>query len=203
MSPKPDVSEERKEQITEAATKVFAEQGFDKARMDDIATEANLSKGTLYLYFKSKDAIIKDLLERLFEREIAGLRVLVDAPYPASEKLRLFAEKMIGGLTATQFSMLFRLFQVPGPISQNALGRLVAMDAATTKGVVSRLQAQELITAERDTEDKRRYMLRSTAKGRALIQEALPVVMGITEATLAPLSKRESETFLRLLAKLC
>lgn len=69
--------------------------------------------------------------------------------------------------------------------------------------MVSRLQAQELITAERDTEDKRRYMLRSTAKGRALIQEALPVVMGITEATLAPLSKRESETFLRLLAKLC
>ena len=115
----------------------------------------------------------------------------------------IFAEKMIGGLTATQFSMLFRLFQVPGPISQNALGRLVAMDAATTKGVVSRLQAQELITAERDTEDKRRYMLRSTAKGRALIQEALPVVMGITEATLAPLTKRESETFLRLLAKLC
>lgn len=115
----------------------------------------------------------------------------------------IFSERMIGGLTATQFSMLFRLYQTPGPISQNALGRLVAMDAATTKGVVSRLQMQELITAERDTEDKRRYMLRSTAKGRALIQEALPVVIGITEATLAPLTKRESETFLRLLAKLC
>ena len=115
----------------------------------------------------------------------------------------IFSERMIGGLTATQFSMLFRLVQVTGPISQNALGRLVAMDAATTKGVVSRLQAQGLVTTERDTEDKRRYMLRSTEKGRALIQEALPVVMGISEATLAPLTKRESETFLRLLAKLC
>lgn len=115
----------------------------------------------------------------------------------------IFTERMVGGLTATQFSMLFRLVQVTGPISQNALGRLVAMDAATTKGVVSRLQAQGLVTTERDTEDKRRYMLRSTEKGRALIQEALPVVMGISEATLAPLTKRESETFLRLLAKLC
>ncbi|WP_323776514.1 MarR family winged helix-turn-helix transcriptional regulator [Leisingera sp.] len=115
----------------------------------------------------------------------------------------IFTDRMIGGLTATQFSMLFRLVQMTGPISQNALGRLVAMDAATTKGVVSRLQAQGLVTTERDTEDKRRYMLQSTAKGRALIQEALPVVMGITEATLAPLTKRESETFLRLLAKLC
>ncbi|OIQ26957.1 MAG: MarR family transcriptional regulator [Alphaproteobacteria bacterium MedPE-SWcel] len=115
----------------------------------------------------------------------------------------IFTERMIGGLTATQFSMLFRLVQVTGPISQNALGRLVAMDAATTKGVVSRLQSQGLVTTERDTEDKRRYMLRSTEKGRALIAEALPVVMGISEATLAPLNRRESETFLRLLSKLC
>lgn len=115
----------------------------------------------------------------------------------------IFTEHMIGGLTATQFSMLFRLVQVTGPISQNALGRLVAMDAATTKGVVSRLVAQGLVTTERDTEDKRRYMLKSTAKGRALIEEALPVVIGITNATLGPLTQRESETFLRLLAKLC
>ena len=91
MSPKPNVSEERKEQITEAATKVFAEQGFDKARMDDIAAEAKLSKGTLYLYFKSKDAIIKHLLEKLFDREFAALQLIADEPRPASEKLMLFA----------------------------------------------------------------------------------------------------------------
>jgi len=117
MSPKPDVSEERTAQITEAATKVFAEQGFDKARMDDIATEANLSKGTLYLYFKSKDAIIKHLLERLFEREFADLKLLVDAPYPAPEKLNLFAEKMIGDihnwsrLIPIMYEFLGRLFR--------------------------------------------------------------------------------------------
>ena len=98
MSPKPNVSEERKEQITEAATKVFAEQGFDKARMDDIAAEANLSKGTLYLYFKSKDAIITHLLERLFEREFSDLLLLENAPLPASEKLTLFVDKFIGDI---------------------------------------------------------------------------------------------------------
>ena len=98
MSPKPNVSEERKEQITEAATKVFAEQGFDKARMDDIAAEANLSKGTLYLYFKSKDAIITHLLERLFEREFSDLLLLEDAPLPASEKLTVFVDKFIGDI---------------------------------------------------------------------------------------------------------
>ena len=98
MSPKPDVSEERKEQIAEAATKVFAEQGFDKARMDDIAAEAKLSKGTLYLYFKSKDAIITHLLDKLFEREFADLQLLKDDPRPASEKLLFFTEEMIAGM---------------------------------------------------------------------------------------------------------
>ncbi|TFF23269.1 MarR family transcriptional regulator [Jiella endophytica] len=117
--------------------------------------------------------------------------------------MTIFARSMIGGLTPTQFSTLFRLFAEPGPISQNALGRLVAMDAATTKGVISRLEKQGLITTERDTEDKRRYVLQSTAKGQQLIREAIPVVKGITEATLDPLTKSEREMFLKLLAKLC
>jgi AcrR family transcriptional regulator len=69
MSPKPDVSEERTNQIMEAAMSVFARLGFNKARMDDIAEETNLSKGTLYLYFKSKDDLISALINRLFDVE--------------------------------------------------------------------------------------------------------------------------------------
>ncbi|MFV0243601.1 MAG: MarR family winged helix-turn-helix transcriptional regulator [Qingshengfaniella sp.] len=115
----------------------------------------------------------------------------------------IFAEQMTVGLTAMQFSMLFRLIQRQDPISQNALGRLVAMDAATTKGVVSRLQAQGLITTARDPDDKRRYMLRSTQKGRDLLARALPMAIGISEATLAPLTRREKDTLLRLLTKIC
>ena len=117
MSPKPDVSEERIEQITEAATKVFAEQGFDKARMDDIASEANLSKGTLYLYFKSKDAIIRHLLERLFEREFADLNALANTDIPASEKLVLFTDTVIADLNnwarliPIMYEFLGRLFR--------------------------------------------------------------------------------------------
>ncbi|MCP4138686.1 MAG: TetR/AcrR family transcriptional regulator [Chloroflexi bacterium] len=117
MSPKPNVSEERKEQITEAATKVFAKQGFDKARMDDIAAEAKLSKGTLYLYFKSKDAIIKHLLERLFEREFSAIQSIADNSRPASEKLTLFAEKMIDDIHSwsrfipIMYEFLGRLFR--------------------------------------------------------------------------------------------
>ncbi|HET7081061.1 MAG TPA: helix-turn-helix domain-containing protein, partial [Chloroflexia bacterium] len=57
MSPRPDVSEERKNQILDAAAAVFSRLGFHEARMDDIVRESGLSKGTLYWYFTSKDAI--------------------------------------------------------------------------------------------------------------------------------------------------
>ena len=50
--------------ITAAAERVFAERGYHQARMDDIAEAAELAKGTLYYYFKSKDEIYAHLLER-------------------------------------------------------------------------------------------------------------------------------------------
>jgi AcrR family transcriptional regulator len=51
------VAEFRRSEILAAATKVFATKGFVATRMEDIAKAARLAKGTLYLYFQSKDAI--------------------------------------------------------------------------------------------------------------------------------------------------
>ena len=92
MAPRPDVSEERKEQILEAATEVFIRAGFHKARMDDIAKQAGLSKGALYWYFDSKDAIIQAILDRMFGREYEKLAAFVEADIPAMEKMESFLE---------------------------------------------------------------------------------------------------------------
>src|ERR1700728_5509555 len=51
------VAEFRRSEILAAATKVFATKGFVATHMEDIAEAARLAKGTLYLYFQSKDAI--------------------------------------------------------------------------------------------------------------------------------------------------
>ena len=56
----------RKEQILEAAATVFSQFGLYQARMEDIAAEAGLSKGTIYLYFKDKDPLIQALAEQIF-----------------------------------------------------------------------------------------------------------------------------------------
>jgi AcrR family transcriptional regulator len=79
MSPRPDVSEERKSQILQAAIAVFARRGFHQARMEDIADEAGLSKAALYLYYKSKDTVIAALLKFFFAQETQRLRKLVAA----------------------------------------------------------------------------------------------------------------------------
>jgi AcrR family transcriptional regulator len=76
MSPRPDVSEERKSQILNAAEEVLTRKGIADARMDDIAEETGLSKGTIYLYFKSKDELILAILDRIFQHEFRQLENL-------------------------------------------------------------------------------------------------------------------------------
>lgn len=56
----------------DAATRVFVRQGFDAARMEDIAREAGLSKGALYLYFKSKDMMLERIIERFAKEKAAA-----------------------------------------------------------------------------------------------------------------------------------
>ena len=92
MSPRPDVSEERKNQIIAAATKVFTERGFAEARMDDIVAESGLSKGALYWYFDSKDAIIVAILDRVFDWESAHLDEILDREASAELKLERFVD---------------------------------------------------------------------------------------------------------------
>jgi AcrR family transcriptional regulator len=59
----------RKEQILEAAVKVFAEKGFRAAKMQEVANAAGIANGTVYNYFRSKDEVLLALLERLNETE--------------------------------------------------------------------------------------------------------------------------------------
>ena len=87
MAPRPDVSQERRNQIITAAIAVFTRLGFHEARIDDIAQEAELSKGALYWYFKSKDDIIAAIMERFIDREMVELEDVLKLEAPVSEKL--------------------------------------------------------------------------------------------------------------------
>jgi hypothetical protein len=75
----------------------------------------------------------------------------------------IFTGRMIEGLTQTQFAALAKLHEV-GPCSQNHLGRLIYLDAATIKGVVDRLGIRGFVTALADPKDRRRRAVALTER---------------------------------------
>lgn len=57
-------AEARPDEVLDAALELFMENGFAATRVDDIARRAGLSKGTVYLYFPSKEAVLEGLVRR-------------------------------------------------------------------------------------------------------------------------------------------
>jgi DNA-binding MarR family transcriptional regulator len=113
----------------------------------------------------------------------------------------IFTARMVEGLTQTQFAALAKLYEV-GPCSQNHLGRLIYLDAATIKGVVDRLGLRGFLTALTDPKDRRRRAVALTPRGREVTEQAMKIAGEITAATLAPLTAEEQQVVVRLLKKL-
>lgn len=107
----------------------------------------------------------------------------------------------IADLTPPQFAALVKLRDI-GETSQNQLGALVAMDAATIKGVIDRLKARGLVRLVRHQIDKRRLMVSLSEEGRRTVEMLVPLAQEISEETLSPLSARESAALLALLARI-
>lgn len=104
-------------------------------------------------------------------------------------------------ITPTQFAALVKLDD-EGEASQNVLGRLTAMDPATILGVVSRLKRRGLVASRLDPNDGRRLLLSLTDHGAILAREMREVAASVTAETLSPLTRAESQMFIRLLQKL-
>lgn len=75
-----------------AATKVFARKGFFNAKVSDIAGEAGIADGTVYLYFKSKDEILHSIFDRAMADFIAEGKRELDAIDGPVAKLRRIAD---------------------------------------------------------------------------------------------------------------
>jgi TetR/AcrR family transcriptional regulator, fatty acid metabolism regulator protein len=79
---------DKPQQIIDAAVRVFARNGFYNSRVSDIAREAGIASGTIYLYFKTKE----DILVTLFREKMAGfvreLRTEIAREHDAQAKIR-------------------------------------------------------------------------------------------------------------------
>jgi TetR/AcrR family fatty acid metabolism transcriptional regulator len=92
--PKP----ERYDAILRAAISVFARNGFFNSKVADVAREAGVADGTVYLYFKNKDHILVSIFEGTMDEAIARGREVVGAVDDPREKLRRIAELHLAGM---------------------------------------------------------------------------------------------------------
>ena len=82
---------DKREAILRAAIQVFANNGYFSSKVADIASEAGVADGTVYLYFKSKEEILHSIFDRTVEEVIADGRKQLERIKDPREKLRQIA----------------------------------------------------------------------------------------------------------------
>lgn len=109
--PRPNVRDQRQAEILQAAAATFARLGLATARMEDVAAAAGLSKAALYLYFRSKDALVEALLHALFAPLTEAL-ALLDGPEPAPARLTRYVEAALATFAGMQplYPLVFEAF---------------------------------------------------------------------------------------------
>ena len=80
------------ERILQAATRVFAQKGFFGAKISDIAREAGVADGTIYLYFQNKDDILISIFEEKMQLVLENMQRELSKEKNPVEKLRRFAQ---------------------------------------------------------------------------------------------------------------
>ena len=103
-------SRDKRTRIIDAAIDVIAEKGYHLARISDIAKEAAVADGTIYLYFKNKEAILLTIFEEKMKELILLVRQELDKQSGAQEKLRCFIYQHF--LQVEAHPMLARVLQI-------------------------------------------------------------------------------------------
>lgn len=87
------VKEGKKEQILEAAKDVLLKKGIFKTRVEDITSYLGIAKGSFYTYFKSKDQLLEEIIDRVYEIREKELEELLEGNYDYEEQIRIFIIK--------------------------------------------------------------------------------------------------------------
>ena len=92
---------DRRQELLDAAVRVFARKGFRGARVSDIAAEAGVAHGLLYHYFRSKDEVLETIFRDTWQRLVVETERIEASGAPLPEQLRRFARIYLGSWLAT------------------------------------------------------------------------------------------------------
>jgi AcrR family transcriptional regulator len=128
----------KREQILDGAKRVFMDQGFEAASMNDITRAAGVSKGTIYVYFENKEDLFGDMIERERRRLTETVRHVLDGDQPIAETLKEFGTLFATHVTADHTIRSMRMVIA----AKNRLPKLCSnFFSTTTINPVSVLQA--------------------------------------------------------------
>ena len=181
--------EVRRQAILEAALFVFAERGFAAARLDDVAARAGVAKGTLYLYFQSKEALFEALIRDAVSPLLAQVGKVAAAPdLPPTKALETFFALFKSDVLGTDRKLLLRLI-----ISEGA--RFPALAEIYYREVVSRGLGLMRGLAQRAVKDGS-FATSAPARYPQLIVAPLLVAL-IWDALFAKIDPLDVDGFLR------
>lgn len=107
--------ERRRQAILDAALAVFSEQGFASARLDDVATRAGVAKGTLYLYFPSKEILFEELVRNAVAPVLEQVQAAAGQPdVPIRVLLGQFFQLFRRDVLGTDRKLIIRLILAEG-----------------------------------------------------------------------------------------
>jgi AcrR family transcriptional regulator len=104
----------RRGAILEAALEEFSARGFAAARIDDVARRAGVAKGTIYLYFRDKEALFQELIRTMLVPIVAALETPT-ADVPTRVLLEGFIELFVREVYGTKRRAVLRLMMTEGP----------------------------------------------------------------------------------------
>jgi AcrR family transcriptional regulator len=108
--------EARRQAILKAALTVFAAHGFEAARLEDVAARAGVAKGTLYLYFRDKQALFEELIRNAVSPVLEQFAKVAAAPdISPVEALEMFFAVFEKEVLGTDRKLLLRLIMAEGP----------------------------------------------------------------------------------------
>lgn len=106
---KKNAKEQKKEAILTSALDEFSKNGIDASRIEDIAKGANLGKGTFYLYFKSKDDLLNELIQTYAKNQLLHVKEIALNEPDCQKALYILVDEFISAAIEQKFLKMFLL----------------------------------------------------------------------------------------------
>ncbi len=189
----------RTREILSAARQVLEQRGLEAMTMEEIAGAAGLAKGTLYLYFQSKNDLIEALISQVGENILVDLEAILAEPGTPADKVRGVAALLLDYLTREQvlFPIYARNLLKKGQGAGKGFWRRLQEREEKFVTLITRLFAQGIEDGQFIAADPRllTFLFRGLIRGigyyqlaegpKMTVKEALPVLLTLLSSGLA------------------